>query len=169
MTVHQHPSGNDAVATDPQLWRPLARAVGGFDVDPAAGCEPEAIATDSYTEAENGLEQSWEGNVWLNPPFSDKGRWYREIVNQYPENSDRVVALAPCDASTEWFQRWFSTCDVLCMLEGRKHFLGDGSPNFSTMVGVWNPTLEAKKVLARKGVVLTPVSFVEQSTLTEMD
>lgn len=30
-------SGNDSVATKPRLWRPISRALDGFDLDPAAG------------------------------------------------------------------------------------------------------------------------------------
>lgn len=44
--------------------------LGSIDLDPAS--EEEANkrvkAVKFYTEEDNGLEQKWSGNVWLNPP-----------------------------------------------------------------------------------------------------
>lgn len=54
---------NDEVATSPRLWRPLADAMDGFDLDPAAGCEPTPIAEERYTPADDGLASPWFGTV----------------------------------------------------------------------------------------------------------
>jgi hypothetical protein len=48
-----------------------ARTVmGGIDLDPASHREANKtiMATDYYTEAENGLQKPWSGRVFLNPP-----------------------------------------------------------------------------------------------------
>jgi len=166
------PSGEDSTATKPELWRPLADAIGGFDLDPAAGCEPEAIAAKRYTPAENGLEQPWHGVVWLNPPFSEKTRWYKRLVDQY-RNGDvtRAVVVAPVDTSTDWFHTWFARADSIGLLDGRNWFMqngrGGGHESFSTMIGVWNPTPEVVDALNRLGMVYEPVAADgKQTTLT---
>ena len=50
-----------------------ARVVmGSIDLDPASSESANNIvkATKYYTKEDNGLEQSWFGNIWLNPPYS---------------------------------------------------------------------------------------------------
>jgi len=158
---------NDLVATSPDLWRPLSKAIDGFDLDPAAGCEPTPIADERYTESDDGLTSPWFGTVWLNPPFSNKIEWYRRLVAQYRTgNINRAVAIAKVDTSPEWFQRWFSTADVICFLNDRDVYLGHGdNPSFSTMVGVWNPTDRVVSVLSGMGTVARPTVDTPQSTL----
>jgi len=158
---------NDTVATKPELWRPIADAVNGFDLDPAAGCEPTPIADTRYTEADDGLSSPWFGTVWLNPPFSDKATWYKRLVGQYQHGEiDRAVALATGDVSTGWFHQWFSTADLLCFLEGRDWYIANGNqPTFSTQIGVWNPTDELEAHLQTRGTVVEPRHDTDQTTL----
>jgi len=160
---------NDSVATKPKLWRPIKRAIGGFDLDPAAGCEPTPIAEDRYTPEDDGLAQPWHGTVWLNPPFSDKTPWFRRLVDQYWNGDvDRAVALSTADPSANWFHDWFATADVVCYPTERDLYLGAGdSPTFSTMVGVWNPTDELISVLQGMGTVVKPVQEDNNAELTD--
>ena len=158
---------SDEYPTKPSLWRPIADAIGGFDVDPASGCESDSIATTCFTIEDDGLSQPWNGKVWLNPPFSDKVDWYRKAVNEInADNADTVVALAPVDTSTQWFQNWFSQATTICWLEGRDWYEATGSPSFNTVVGVFgNCPVELQKVLERKGIVTQTKSSVMQETL----
>ena len=158
---------NDTVATKRELWEPIAKRIGGFDLDPAAGCEPTKIANERYTAEDDGLTSPWFGTVWLNPPFSAKTEWYKRLYDQY-ENGDvnRAVALATVDPSAQWFHDWFSTADVLCFLEGRDWYIGHGdSPTFSTQVGVWNPTNELRDHLHSIGTIVEPVNDNSQEKL----
>ena len=158
---------NDSVATKRRLWEPIAERIGGFDLDPAAGCEPTPIAAERYTPADDGLIQPWYGTVWLNPPFSEKSEWYRRLVDQY-WNGDvkRAVSLAKVDTSTDWFQNWFSTADVICFLDGRDWYIAAGtSPTFGTMVGVWNPTPDVVDWLETIGTVVEPEKTDQQTAL----
>jgi len=150
-----HTEENDEVATSPELWRPLSRHLNGFDLDPAAGCEPTPIAEERYTEADDGLTSPWYGTVWLNPPFSDKPAWYSRLVAQYKNgNVDRAVAVATVDTSTDWFHDYFSTADVIVFLDGRDWYITRGrDPHFATMLGFWNPTPESVKWARSMGTV----------------
>jgi len=169
MTLYtdQSKDTSDEYATKPCLWRPIANAVGGFDVDPAAGCESVSIATVAYDEEDDGLAQSWDGTVWLNPPFSDKTDWYRKAVNEVNAgNTDTVVALAPVDTSTQWFQNWFSRATVICWLEGRDWYQANGRPSFNTAVGVFGHCPDdLLDVLVGKGIVTETKTTSDQTTL----
>jgi len=146
---------NDDVATAPRLWRPLDRHLGGFDLDPAAGCEPTPIADERYTEADDGLSRPWFGTVWLNPPFSQKADWYGRLAAQYQRGAvERAAAVATADSSADWFHESFSTADTIAFLDGRDWFLGNGSsPSFATVVGLWGATPEAVAWGRSKGTV----------------
>jgi hypothetical protein len=158
---------NDEVPTAPELWRPIADAVGGFDLDPAAGCEPSPIADERYTPEDDGLAQPWFGTVWLNPPFSDRTPWYKRLVDQYWNyDVDRAVAVASVDPSAMWFHDWFSTADVICYHKERNLYLQGDSPTFATMVGAWNPTGELLDVFRDMGTVARVESPDLQESLT---
>lgn len=157
---------NDEVATKPKLWRPLSRAVDGFDLDPAAGCEPTPIADTRYTPEDDGLTSPWFGTVWLNPPFSEKARWYRRFVDQYMNGDvDRGVVVAPTGTDADWFHDWFATADYIVFLDGRGWFHQDGSENWTTMLGLWNPTPKLMKATDTLGTAVKPPSFDGQTTL----
>jgi len=158
---------SDEYPTTPNLWRPISNAVGGFDIDPASGCESEAIADTTYTKSDDGLAQSWDGIVWLNPPFSDKVDWYRKAVNEVNAgNAETVVALAPVDTSTQWFQNWFAKATVICWLEGRDWYEASGSPSFNTAVGVFGECPDKLiEFLETVGIVTQTVSTTTQETL----
>jgi hypothetical protein len=149
---------NDEVATKRELWEPLSEALGGFDLDPAAGCEPTQIAHQRYTKADDGLVEPWFGTVWLNPPFSQRVHWYRRLVDHYERGAvDAAAAIAPTDFSADWFHDWFARADAIGLLDGRDWYIGHGSsPSFATAVGLWSPTDDALAVLASKGTVVHP-------------
>jgi hypothetical protein len=162
-------SDNDTVATSPELWRPLDRHLGGFDLDPAAGCEPTPIAETRYTPADDGLSSPWFGTVWLNPPFSEKAAWYERLATQYRAgNVTRAAVVAGADPSTDWFHDHFTTADVILFLNGRDWFIGHGdSPSFATMIGLWNPTPDAIEWAETMGTVVTVASDSENAVLSE--
>lgn len=162
---------NTEVATSPELWRPIARAVGGFDLDPAAGCEPTQIADERYTPEDDGLSSPWHGWVWLNPPYDAKKAWYRRLW-RFIESGDieGAVAVAAGTTSSEWFQEYLSTADVICFLEDRDVYLDEGdSPSFATFLGVWNPTEELLDVLEGLGTCMFSSADTEQRTLSIVD
>lgn len=150
---------NDEVATSPELWRPLADAVGGFDLDPAAGAESAPIAENRYTVEDDGLSQPWYGNVFLNPPGSEKLAWYSRLHAQYRcGNVDRAIALGWGHTSSGWFQDHFSTADAVCFLSDRNVFTGQGdNPSFAVWVGAWNPNRDVLEFLHDRGQVMFAV------------
>ena len=49
----------------------------------------------------NGLKQSWQGCIWLNPPWSDPQPWLEKLI---AEEVDQAIVLTTNATETEWFQ-----------------------------------------------------------------
>jgi phage N-6-adenine-methyltransferase len=149
-------SGNDERGTPLDLIRPLKRAIGGFDLDAASGCEPEPIAPERYTEEDDGLAKPWFGDVWLNPPYSDIAEWmqkaHRESQN---ERVDSVTCLVPNRTSTRWFHDYAAHADAYVVIDGRlKYVHTDGSAPFPSAIIVFGDVPQAVYgELAKRGVV----------------
>lgn len=63
--------------TDPKLIELL----GPFDLDPCVHTEmPWKTAERSFTIEDDGLQQEWEGRVFMNPPYRNVVQWARKFV-----------------------------------------------------------------------------------------
>lgn len=165
---HRQSDRHDEYATPPYIWRPLARSVGGFDLDPASGAESTPIADKRYTKEDNGLTEPWEGDVWLNPPFADKpstgeGKreaWLKKARSEVKRPEVRTVTvLLPVDVSTKWFHQHVVEADVICFLDHRPEFEGNkaedtGNTSFAVQIVVYgDATEELIKALGQFGAV----------------
>lgn len=182
---HRKSDGHDEYSTPPGVWRPLARAVGGFDVDPASGAESTPIAETRYTIEDNGLAQPWEGDVWLNPPFADKpsvgdGKredWLKKARNEANRETVRTVTmLLPVDVSTDWFHTHVVEASVICFLDHRPEFEGHspddtGNTSFAVQLIVFgDPPDELISTLEVFGAVFRGRKYYRstvQQTLSE--
>ena len=65
-------TGNNEWYTPKEYIELVKKVMGKIDLDPASCDEAQKIikAEEYYTKEDNGLEQSWFGNIWLNPPYS---------------------------------------------------------------------------------------------------
>lgn len=141
----QDPDDNE-YATPPEIWRPLARAVDGFDLDPASGAESTPIASTRFTKEDDGLSQAWHGSVWLNPPWSSTGdgsekvRWLRKARNESNRDDvDVVLVLLPADTSAHWFHDHMLEAEALCLVgPGRIAFEGESrNPSFALAIAAF--------------------------------
>jgi hypothetical protein len=171
---------SDEYATPPSIWRPLARAVNGFDLDPASGAESTPIASTRFTKVDDGLSKSWFGTVWLNPPFGDSsgtGRSGRQTwLRKARKEADRdevglITMLLPVDTSTDWFHRHVVDADTICFLSSRPQFQGESvHTGFACMILVYGETPpQLIDALEGMGAVFRGRKFVsstEQKRLT---
>lgn len=90
-----------------------------FDLDPCSpGVPPSSVpAKAHYTKTHNGLAIEWTGDVWLNPPFSNKRQWYEKLINH-----GRGIALMPARTETHDLQTYMQQADALLFLKGRIYF-----------------------------------------------
>lgn len=124
------------------IWKPIAETLWGFDLDPASGAERVPIARQRFDIDDNGLERSWWGDVWLNPPYGRKQNpvWAKKALNE--ARGDRVkslTALVPASTDTQWFQENYARADLLTFIEGRVSFIGSGDNNasFPSVIVTW--------------------------------
>lgn len=171
---HRNSDSSDDYATPTWLWRKLAHPLEGFDVDPASGAESTPIAETRYTKEDDGLSQSWHGDVWLNPPFGDrpstgKGgreRWLEKARQEANRPEVRTVTvLLPVDTSTRWFHEHVVEAPVLCLMDGRIEFEGEkpedtGNTSFATCLAVYgDPPKELVETLEDLGAVFRGREF----------
>jgi hypothetical protein len=146
LTASSMDADNNEFATPPRIWRPLSRAVDGFDVDPASGAEPTPIAPTRFTKADDGLVHAWHGWVFLNPPWSSNGdgaakeRWLRKARNEAERDAvDGIVMVLPVDTSAHWFHDHVLAASAICFVgPGRISFIGeDRNPSFGLLIAVY--------------------------------
>jgi len=182
LSGHEADEDDNEYATPAHLWRPLSRAVGGFDLDPASGAESTPIAPVRYTEEEDGLSKAWFGDVWLNPPWSSKGdasakkRWLRKARNEANRDAvDTVTVCLPADTDSHAFHDHIITAPVWCLVgPGRIPFVGeDRNPTFTLVLAVFGDPPDALvDALDKFGAVVRGAELVDehpQATLGVVD
>lgn len=98
----------------------------GFTLDVCA--TPENAKCDKFfTKADDGLKQSWAGNVcWMNPPYGKQIPAWMEKAYRESCNGTKVVCLVPARTDTRW---WHSFAE-----KGEKRFV-KGRLKFMTGIG----------------------------------
>lgn len=101
-----------------------ARAVlGTINLDPASNdfANERVQAEMYYTEDDNGLNQEWYGNIWLNPPYSSDSvkPFVEKLVNS---SFDEAIVLVNNATETEWFNILISKASAIVFPKGRIQF-----------------------------------------------
>lgn len=126
------------------MFDPLNREF-KFTLDPCCTVETAKCAR-FYTEADNGLVQSWAGErVFMNCPYgAEIYDWTAKVVAEVtgPKPAELVVGLLPASLDLEWWHRDVlgHACEVRCY-RGRVRFLTGGpyraSGFFASVAIVW--------------------------------
>jgi phage N-6-adenine-methyltransferase len=148
--------GSDEHDTPIEFFSPIADALGGFDIDPCASSTSD-LADRNVQKEEDGLSVKWDGNVWVNPPYSDVSDWMERAMKEYQHgNAERVVALVFARTSTQWFHNFVRTADTLCFVEGRLRFgEAENSAPAPSMLVIWGDTPDRlDRVLKDAGMVV---------------
>ena len=115
------------------------RVMGNIDTDPAS-CETanSVVQADTYyTLDDDGLLQTWTGNVWLNPPYNMPWieRFIDKAIETYLSDANRsVMVLTNNSTDTGWFHRLLSLGSV-CLTRGRIRFWSIGGEVLATRQG----------------------------------
>jgi hypothetical protein len=119
MSGHQRPvrGESDSWLTPPEI----IKALGPFSLDPCASVDqPWPTAEVQYTVVDNGLLQTWNGFVFLNPPFGPEAEhWFAKLA-KHPGGG---IGLCPARTETRWFVRevW-AKANAILFLHGRPYF-----------------------------------------------
>lgn len=135
-----HSRGSDW-ATPKELFDTL-NAEFGFTLD-VRSAEWNKKVDNFFSEAQNGLAQSWSGNVcWMNPPY---GKALNDWMKKAYEESQRgvtVVCLVPAATDTHWWHEY--------AMRGEIRFLR-GRPRFTTPEGTWQQTFSPSVIVIFRG------------------
>jgi phage N-6-adenine-methyltransferase len=127
---------SDEWPTPEWLVRQYAVEFGPFDLDPAAA-EGTGQAPLFFTMADDGLAQPWKGRVWLNPPYSQVGRWMVKAAGEVAAGrAELVVCLVPARVDARWYRTAADVASVVRVLPQRVKFGGckDSAPFPSAVI-----------------------------------
>lgn len=136
--------------TPPEVFEALGCR---FDLDP---CQPDegraflSVPTDRfYTASDDGLVKSWDGFVWLNPPFGGRNGivpWLHKFLDH-----GNGIALANALTSCGWFHDFAPKMDALFFPRGKTKFVRpDGEIGKSPQNGIVLMALGAQGIKALK-------------------
>lgn len=105
-----------------------ARAVmGTINLDPASTATANKIVQAElyFTEADNGLEHAWFGNVWMNPPYAQPliGQFAEKAAKAYiADEINQACILVNNATETAWFNQLGRVSNAVCFPSGRVRF-----------------------------------------------
>lgn len=127
-SAHVGENTGDTEWFTPKDYADAARAVlGVIELDPASTDVANTIiqAEQIYTEQDNGLDQQWDGRVWMNPPYA------QPLVTQFCEKLAASVLAGTVPAAvvlvnnateTQWFRALADVAAAICFPTGRVRF-----------------------------------------------
>ncbi len=120
---------NDEFYTPAWIFEKLAIE---FDVDVASpkGGVSWIPKKSYYTKQDDGLNQSWVGNVWMNPPFSQSKPWVAKFIEH-----GHGIALLPA-SKARWFRELWEVIDGMVWLPYDLKFIYQ----HQTTNGIFMPT-----------------------------
>lgn len=119
MSGHQSAASvTDVWCTPPEVIRRLGGAA-SFDLDPSAATNRfQDTARYHLTVEDDGLAHDWEGEVYLNCPYSALEPWHERMAAH-----GRGVSLIFARTETQLWHRYvWPEADAVVFLEGRLHF-----------------------------------------------
>lgn len=103
------------------------RAMGSITTDPATTAKAQAViqAETFYTMEDDGLQQTWRGNVFLNPPYRhpDIRQFIDKLLAELDSgNVEQAILLTNNNTDTYWFHDCGQRAALICFTKGRINF-----------------------------------------------
>jgi hypothetical protein len=109
---------------------PTLACLGKIDLDPCSegGESPNVPAHAHYTFADDGLTHSWNGRIYMNPPYGREiGDWVEKLCSEHEAGRvTQAIALLPSRTDTQWWRRLRAY--PVCFVQGRLTFVGSEDP-----------------------------------------
>lgn len=123
-------SGNFEWYTPAPIIEAAREAMGSIDTDPAS-CEiaNATVKARQYFDIKaDGLKQTWQGNVWMNPPYSAPliGQFCEAVVSKY-NDGEIAQAIVVCNncTDTRWAHLLMSNATAVVFTLGRVKFFNE--------------------------------------------
>jgi hypothetical protein len=133
MSLHEQSVGKtDEWYTPPHVFEALGCS---FDMDVASPGEIHVpwIPTDTHFTHE-GLERTWNGFVWMNPPFGGRNGLVPWLEKFFTHGNG--IALVPDRTSAPWWQAFAPRAETVLFVAPKLKFIGrDGKPGRSPAQG----------------------------------
>lgn len=136
-----HNSGNNEWYTPPDIIEAARHCLGSIDLDPATSefANQTVKAAEIFTVLDNGLTKTWNGNVWLNPPYSSEliGKFTAKLKEHYLSGDiQQAICLVNNATETTWFQSLLASASAVCFLARRVKFIDPaGNPSGAPLQG----------------------------------
>jgi len=105
-----------------------------FDLDPCA--DPDRILCRS-NYIRDGLQKEWIGNIFVNPPFKDCGKWVEKAYESSVSGAV-VVCLLPARTDTAWFHKYVLPHGEIRWIRGRIRYVNAKyNAPFSSMIVIF--------------------------------
>jgi len=129
-------------ATPPEVFDPLHREF-TFTLDPCA-TPTSAKCKKFFTEADDGLAQSWAGQrVFMNPPYGKEVYDWTRKARDESHKGALVVGLLPASTDLKWWHEDVVGQAEVRFIRGRVRFITGGpyraSGFFASVVVIWRP------------------------------
>lgn len=118
----------DSWSTPPEFLETIVRPIlETIDLDPASNEGAQALvqAARWISAEEDGLGQEWEGNVWLNPPYSHPliERFALKAIEEFKSGRvKQLLVLVNSSTSSVWWHELAKACAVVAFPLGRISF-----------------------------------------------
>ena len=111
-----------------------------FTLDVCATSE-NAVCTNYYTKADDGLAQPWTGVCWMNPPYGREiTAWVRKAYRSAQAGAT-IVCLVPARTDTAWWHEYCARGEIRFM-RGRIQFGGaQNNAPFPSALVIFRPLL----------------------------
>lgn len=121
-------SGNNEWYTPPDYIEAARQVMGSIDLDPASSviANKTVQAKQFFTADDDGLQQEWRGNVWMNPPYSAEliGKFASSLCDYFLAGDvGQAIVLVNNATETRWFQEMAESSSAICFPRSRVRFL----------------------------------------------
>jgi len=108
--------------TPMQYIESARKVMGSIDLDPAS-CETAnqtVKAARYFTKEDDGLSREWFGNVWLNPPYSQVGKFIDKLCDS---DISQAIVLTNNATETQWCRKLSERASAIVFHTGRLRFV----------------------------------------------